>query len=44
MWTDKLALIYGGDNEFEYSFSANINDVKFAGFVYPQELSQTQAR
>ena len=43
-WAGKLALVYGGDDEFKYSFSANISDIKFAGFDYPQALSQDEAR
>jgi hypothetical protein len=40
----KIALAYAGEDEFKYDFSANITDVKFDGFDYPQEMTQTQAR
>jgi hypothetical protein len=43
-WTGKIALAYAGEDEFEYDFSANIADVKFDGFAYPQTMSQAQAR
>jgi hypothetical protein len=43
-WTGKIALVYAGDDEFKYDFSANIANVKFDGFDYPQELSQDEAR
>ncbi len=43
-WTGKIALAYVGEDEFKYDFSANISDVKFAGFEYPQSFSQEVAR
>ena len=43
-WTGKIALAYAGEDEFKYDFSANINDVKFAGFDYPQTFSHALAR
>jgi hypothetical protein len=43
-WTGKIALAYKGEDEFRYDFSANIADVKFDGFDYPQEMTQEKAR
>ena len=43
-WAGKIALAYKGEDEFKYSFSANMANVKFAGFDYPQTSSQAQAR
>jgi hypothetical protein len=43
-WTGKIALAYAGEDEFKYDFNANISEVKFDGFDYPQTLSQAQAR
>lgn len=43
-WKGKIALAYKGEDEFKYSFSANIDCVKFDGFDYPQTLSQEAVR
>ena len=40
----KSRWFYAGDDEFKYDFSANITDVTFDGFEYPQQLSQDEAR
>lgn len=42
-WIGKIALAYVGQDEFKYDFSANIADVKFDGFEYPQSFSQAKA-
>ena len=42
-WIGKIALAYAGEVAFKYDFSANISDVKFAGFDYPQDMSHAQA-
>ena len=43
-WTGKIALSYSGDDEFNYDFKANINNVKFDGFYFPTSWSLEKAK
>lgn len=41
-WVGKIALAYIGQDEFKHDFSANMTNVIFDGFYYPQSLLQHQ--
>lgn len=42
-WTGKIALTYGGDDEFKYSFEARLGNITFDGIYYPKDYTQDQA-
>lgn len=43
-WTGKIALTYAGDDEFQYDFIANIYNVQFDGFSFPDNWSIEKAK
>lgn len=43
IWTGKIALGYSGENEFCHDFKAQIFNVKFDGFHYPQTWTIEEA-
>ena len=40
-WTGKIALTYVGNYNFNYEFSGTIENVKFTGFEFENEISDT---
>jgi hypothetical protein len=42
-WSGKIALTYGGEEEFKHDFSAFIHGVTFDGFYLPKNLGVEKA-
>ena len=42
-WKGKIALTYGGEDSFDYSFIAQIDNVEFDGFYYPAGMEKEKA-
>lgn len=43
-WKGSIALTYAGEEDFDHTFEAFLNNVAFDGIYYPQILTQEQAR
>jgi hypothetical protein len=43
-WTGALALYYAGEEDFRYSFRAELSGVQLAGIAVPEELDRDAAR
>ena len=43
-WSGKIALTYGGEDEFKHDFSAFIQDVTFDGFYLPKNFGIEKAK
>lgn len=43
-WRGKIALTYGGEDEFKHDFTALVQDVKFDGFYLPKDLGLEKAK
>lgn len=41
-WEGQIALVYSGDDEFRYQFSAQINDVELDAIYYPEEFPESE--